>query len=363
MVTGKRNIERGAGLFGLTTRWASSLFLFLGAALTPMFLPGGALAQAVPVPSPPSQLDNIPHFQASLGAHTTVREASRNVLTVIRNAAATEDYDRAILKMEASGSSIDYGNGTPLSSDAFGAILSLSYKAITGMGATTFGAFVEGGTGSYDTENFSPPAQRVLTGNGDAEFIGGGLFLHNMFTSGTYFEISARAGSVSNNYGVNGYSGGNFDISTTYYGAHLGMGQILEITDLTDLDVYGQFHWTYTDNKDFRTEDRTAMRFDGVDSYRARLGARLTQVYLNGDLKGYVGAAWEYEIDGEAGGRTAAGSLPGSHRPDLGGSNAFGEAGLIIQPVGSNYAVDLGIFGVGGEARGVGGTAGLKFEF
>ena len=357
MITGNRTTKMITGRLGHLARRMSSLFLFLGMAAAPMTFPGAASAQA------PSQLDHISHFEANLGAQVAVRDASRNVLTVIQDAAATEDYDRTILKMEINGSSIDYGNGAPLSFDTLGAILSLSYKTITGLGATTVGAFVEGGTGSYETKNYTPPLRMDVRGDGDVEYLGGGLFFHNAFSGRAHMEASVRAGSVSNDFGARGYSGGNFDTSAAYYGAHLGFGQIFEVTDLTDLDVYGQFHWTHTDSQDFRTEDRTRMRFDNVDSYQTRLGARLTQIYFDGDMKGYIGAAWEHEFDGEAGGRTAAGALPGSHRPDLKGSSAFGEAGLIIQPVGSGYAVDLGIFGVGGEARGVGGTAGLKFEF
>lgn len=357
MISGNRITETIARRPDPLVRRMSSLFLFLGLAAAPMAFNGVASAQS------PSQLDHVPHFESALGAHVAVRDASRNVLTVIQDTAATEDYDRTILKMEVNGGSVDYGDGTQLSSDTLGAILSLSYKTITGLGATTFGAFVEGGTGSYETKNYSSTLHQDVRGDGQADFMGGGLFFYNMFSGRAHVEASVRAGAVSNNYGERGYSGGNYDISTAYYGAHLGLGQIFEVTDLTDLDVYGQFHWARTGDKDFRTEDRTRFQFDSVDSYRTRLGARLTQIYFDGDMKGYIGAAWEHEFDGEAGGRTVAGTLPGSHHPDLKGSNAFGEAGLIIQPVGGNYAVDIGVFGVGGAAKGVGGTAGLKFEF
>ena len=107
MITGNRITETTKRRSGRWVRRMSSLFLFLGLAAAPMIFTGAASAQA------PSQLDYAPHFEASLGAHATVRDASRNVLTVIQDAAATEDYDRTILKMEVNGSSIDYGNLLP----------------------------------------------------------------------------------------------------------------------------------------------------------------------------------------------------------------------------------------------------------
>ena len=97
----------------------------------------------------------------------------------------------------------------------------------------------------------------------------------------------------------------NFDQSAAYFGALVGLGQVFAITDLTDLDVYGGFNWTRTNSQEFRLLDNSRMKFDSVNSYQTRLGTRLTQVYMKGDLKGYVGAGWEQLAGAEAGGHSS----------------------------------------------------------
>lgn len=304
--------------------------------------------------------DYQPFFEGMSAGHLTVRDAQYSVFDVIRKSAQSRDGLNMNLTLR--GSSIESETGSHVENDMFNAALSLAWKNQSAIGATTIGAFVESGAGSYDSYNHLRTVGEVH-GEGDNSYLGGGLFFHNEFSTRTYIEASVRGGRLDNDFKARDINGASYDIDATYYGAHFGLGQLFYVSNCADLDVYGQFLWSHTEDQSFRTGGGERIKFDAVDSYRSRLGARLIQCMDDGDVKGYVGAAWEYEFDGEAGGRTPVGRLKGKDSPDLKGSSGFAEAGLIIQPVDYDLSVDVGVFGLVGQQKGLGGTVGLKYEF
>jgi outer membrane autotransporter protein len=263
------------------------------------------------------------------------------------------------VNLSLEGGSFRNKTGSHVEADTFGAGLSLAYKAETSISEFTYGAFIEAGTGSYNTYNEFINLGRLL-GDGDARYFGGGLFAHNAFSNGLYLEGSVRGGSIKNDYKVEETFGANYDTTNAYWGAHGGLGAKLALTDAGLLDLYGKLFWTRTDSDSVSNSARNdRIEFDAVDSLRTRLGGRYTHGYANG-TKLYVGAAWEHEFDGEAGGRVN--DIRITNPPSLKGSSAFAEAGVSLAP-GENYSIDLGLFGVAGQQRGLGGTVGLKLEF
>jgi outer membrane autotransporter protein len=102
------------------------------------------------------------------------------------------------------------------------------------------------------------------------------------------------------------------------------------------------------------------MVFEDVDSSRLRLGARFSYG-ANQYVSPYIGAAYEYEFNGEA--RASANGFAIT-APSLKGATYIGELGLTFKPS-ENLPIsfDLGAQGYTGKREGVTGTLQLKIEF
>jgi len=323
------------------------------------------------------------YLQGALATSQTLNQTFFNAVSPLINAAGDAPAGRTLLNSNITGSSIETETGSDVDVDGFSVGLALSHKFENDLGETTVGLFGEFGYGNYDTytsiANFNYYGGRgELNGDGDTKHYGGGLFARHEFNSKTYLEGSFRAGGTNNSFELrrdtrfNRPYNHNYDSDRTYFGAHLGLGQKLELNELTLLDVYGKFLWTRTDSDSFTTDFvdwagyREHVSVDAVDSIRHRVGGRLTRSNESGTFKGFVGLAWEHEYDGEAKGtigHPARGYDPISNAPDVKGSSGFGELGLTYNPTDTNYSIDMSVFGLAGKQDGFGGTLGLKFEF
>lgn len=339
-----QQVMKGSGRTSLYLFVATILFL----ALLFMAWTGPATAQ---------------NHEAMLGGHLAPRNSANTILNVITDNAREHEYGNMIIKLVITGSRLEVDTKGDVDFDSLSSVFSLGWKNMSGIGETTVGLFAEGGSGSYDTYSGLRGGGRVR-GDGQVDHYGGGVFFHNLFSSNTYLEASVRAGSLDNSYDTRDGVSAKFDISQTYYGAHLGVGQKMAVTPCAELDLYLKGIWTRTEGKTVRTSAVEKLKFDDIDSIRSRLGVRLTQGF-DGDhqVKGYLGAAWEHEFNGEAKAKYVSGVNNRKDKAELKGSTALGEAGIIIDPKDSIVSVDVGIFGMAGQQKGLGGAAGLKFEF
>ena len=112
-----------------------------------------------------------------------------------------------------------------------------------------------------------------------------------------------------------------------YYGAHIGIGQIIPLTESSDLDVYGKFFHTYTEGDSFNVAG-DEFEFDSINSDRLRVGARLTTNKEN-KFSIYYGLAYEYEFNGDAEMRAAGMGAP---TQSLQGNSCMAEIGFNYQP-------------------------------
>ena len=320
------------------------------------------------------------YLQGALASVTALNQTFfTNTDPLIRTAAASE-AGKTVLNSNISASSVKTKTGSHVDVDHFSAGLALSHKFENDLGGTTIGAFLEYGYGEYDTYSnimgfgALPNLKGALRGEGDTKHFGGGLFARHDFEQGTYVEASARGGSVENDFKVkydarfnnsNPYNHG-YNTTSAYYGAHLGLGHKFELTDQTELDVYGKALWTRAKADSFTTDFGEHVKTDDIDSVRSRLGARLNHANSDGTVKGFVGAAWEHEYDGKTDGYVGNSTI-GYDRitdlPDIKGSSLFAEAGLSFKPEDGFYTFDISVFGLAGKQEGFGGTVGLKWEF
>ena len=214
----------------------------------------------------------------------------------------------------------------------------------------SWGAFYENGSGNYRTYNeFN---DEFFRGDGSLVYNGGGVAARYENAHGVYTEGSLRAGMLKSEMDNALHDGSGaeygYDSSSAYYGAHIGIGQVIQLSDDSSVDVYGKFFHTYTEGDNFSVGN-DKFEFDSINSDRLRIGARVTANREN-KFSTYYGLAYEYEFNGSAGMRAAGMEVP---EQSLHGSSYMAEAGLNYQPsADSPWSFDLNMRGYAGERQG-----------
>ena len=214
----------------------------------------------------------------------------------------------------------------------------------------SWGVFYENGSGNYRTYNeFN---NEFLRGDGSLVYNGGGIAARYTNKNGVYTEGSLRAGMLKSDMdnalrdGAGNFYG--YESESAYYGAHLGIGKIISLSESSDLDVYGKFFHTYTEGDSF-TVAKDKFEFDSITSDRLRIGARVTTNKANA-FSTYYGLAYEYEFNGDADMRAQNLKAP---TQSLQGSSYMAEVGFNYQPTpDSPWSFDLNMRGYAGEREG-----------
>ena len=213
----------------------------------------------------------------------------------------------------------------------------------------SWGVFYENGSGNYRTYNSFN--NEFFRGDGSMVYNGGGIAARYENKNGVYTEGSLRAGMLKNElnnamHDVNGSYG--YETESAYYGAHIGVGKIISLSDSSDLDIYGKFFHTYTEG-DSVTIAGDKFDFDSITSNRLRVGARITSNKEN-KFSTYYGLAYEYEFNGDA--DMTAQELRADTQ-SLQGSSVMAEVGFNYQPTpDSPWSFDLNMRGYAGERQG-----------
>ena len=213
----------------------------------------------------------------------------------------------------------------------------------------SWGVFYENGSGNYRTYNSFN--NEFFRGDGSMVYNGGGIAARYENKNGVYTEGSLRAGMLKNELDnamrdVNGSYG--YETESAYYGAHIGVGKIISLSDSSDLDIYGKFFHTYTEGDSVTIAD-DKFDFDSITSDRLRIGARITSNKEN-KFSTYYGLAYEYEFNGDAD-MTAQGLRADTQ--SLQGSSVMAEVGFNYQPtLDSPWSIDLNMRGYTGERQG-----------
>ena len=213
----------------------------------------------------------------------------------------------------------------------------------------SWGVFYENGSGNYRTYNSFN--NEFFRGDGSMVYNGGGIAARYENKNGVYTEGSLRAGMLKNEldnamHDVNGSYG--YETESAYYGAHIGVGKIISLSDSSDLDIYGKFFHTYTEG-DSVTIAGDKFDFDSITSDRLRVGARITSNKEN-KFSTYYGLAYEYEFNGDAD-MTVQGLRADTQ--SLQGSSVMAEVGFNYQPTPTSpWSFDLNMRGYTGERQG-----------
>ena len=224
----------------------------------------------------------------------------------------------------------------------------------------SWGVFYENGSGNYRTYNSFN--NEFFRGDGSMVYNGGGIAARYENKNGVYTEGSLRAGMLKNELDnamrdVNGSYG--YETESAYYGAHIGVGKIISLSDSSDLDVYGKFFHTYTEGDSVTIAD-DKFDFDSITSDRLRVGARITSNKEN-KFSTYYGLAYEYEFNGDAD-MTTQGLRADTQ--SLQGSSVMAEVGFNYQPTpDSPWSFDLNMRGYAGERQGGSFNAQATYTF
>ena len=214
----------------------------------------------------------------------------------------------------------------------------------------SWGVFYENGSGNYRT--FNEFNNEFFRGDGSLVYNGGGIAARYTNKNGVYTEGSLRAGMLKSDMdnalrdGAGNFYG--YESESAYYGAHIGIGKIISLSESSDLDVYGKFFHTYTEGDSFKVAN-DEFEFDSINSDRLRIGARITSNKEN-KFSTYYGLAYEYEFNGDAD-MTAQGLKAPTQ--SLQGSSVMAEIGFNYQPTPTSpWSFDLNMRGYAGERQG-----------
>ena len=213
----------------------------------------------------------------------------------------------------------------------------------------SWGVFYENGSGNYRTYNSFN--NEFFRDDGSMVYNGGGIAARYENKNGVYTEGSLRVGMLKNELDnamrdVNGSYG--YETESSYYGAHIGVGKIISLSESSDLDIYGKFFHTYTEG-DSVTIAGDKFDFDSITSDRLRVGARITSNKEN-KFSTYYGLAYEYEFNGDAD-MTAQGISADTQ--SIQGSSVMAEVGFNYQPTPTSpWSFDLNMRGYTGERQG-----------
>ncbi len=274
-------------------------------------------------------------------------------------AAAEQQEGRLTVFGTVSGGTSRYDTGSHIDLDGFGLMAGVSGKQDNLTGAV----FVEGGWGSYDSHNnFSNGS---VHGDGDTHYYGIGLLGRATLKNGLYLDGSFRIGKTSTDYTGKDYldSAGNqahFKSKVTYVSAHAGVGYMMPLNSVTDLDVSAKYLWS-RQGSDSVTVGSDPVNFDAENSQRLRGMAKVLQK-VSPQLAVTGALGYEYEFDGKAKGTVH--HMYGIDSPSLEGGSGIGEIGLEYTPQGNQrLSLEAKLAGYVGQREGVSGLVRLNYAF
>jgi len=221
--------------------------------------------------------------------------------------------------------------------------------------------FLEAGWGTYDADNSFAQLPSVH-GSGDTNYYGLGIYGQRENDKGFYYEGSLRVGRVNDNYTSSDlrYHGqdASYDITSTYYGGHVGLGKKFTLSPVSKVNVFGQYIYSHVKGADTDIF-LSRYKFDSLTSNRLRLGA-IYETELKNSNTFYGGLAWEYEMSG---GQEATVNGYDVASPSLKGHTGIVSCGLRLnQDAKGNFNLNLGLEERFGKRHGLTGRVECVFK-
>ena len=266
-----------------------------------------------------------------------------------------------------------YGGATDLTTESdittrgMSLVTGLAHRRESTRTNVLVGAFFEMGFANLSTDRAIE--NTTISGSGDADYSGGGLFARVGITHGLmrglYVEASGRVGEASTSWHSanlldNLDRPAAYDLAMPYCGGHVGLGYALPINEKWAADFFSKYLFLYQDGCD-TTINGEKFRFDSVNSARLRCGARVTGRVLP-TASVYLGAAWEHEFRGKADATSLSSSIA-IPSTSMQGDSAVFELGMRVQPKSVPVQFDCAIEGAAGTRESIGGRVQVMVEF
>ncbi|WAV93431.1 autotransporter domain-containing protein [Oxalobacter aliiformigenes] len=259
-----------------------------------------------------------------------------------------------------------YETGSSVEIDGVNLITGFAHTQTGENGDITGGAFIEAGWG--DTATHNTLGGKRLKGNGNTHYYGAGILGRYEWTRGAvkglYADAAVRAGKLSSDYHNNDATNikgqrVSYDIDSTYYAAHLGIGYQWDMTNALRLDTSAQYMWAHVDSEN-TTILGERYHLDAMDSHRTRVGVKLNYT-AEPQYTPYIGIAWEHEFDGKAKSSVEGYAID---EADLGGSSGIVTLGVDFKPSeNSPLTLEAGVTGYVGQHEGVAGQFRMQYTF
>lgn len=264
-------------------------------------------------------------------------------------------------------SKLKQNSGSYVNTKGVGFNIGFAKEISSGGSKMIFGPFVEYGRGSYDSHLED---QCDTRGDGKTRSVGIGAMIRSENNDGMYYEGSLRFGRVTTDFdSVNMVPDlgirCQYDTTNNYYGAHVGIGKVLNLSDKSKLDVYGKLFLTQMEGHTVHLSTGENYEFDNVNSIRSRLGFRYT-TNIGEKSKFYGGLAWQHEFDGTSNATYLHPTDPSRNlntpSPSVKGNTAMLELGVLLANS-DNFSVDLGLRGYAGKQQGSAVNARFNWTF
>lgn len=235
-------------------------------------------------------------------------------------------------------------------------------------GVFAFGGAFEAGYARFKNHYDARSADPYVKKSGNVSYYGVAALAGLQLTNLWHFDMSVRAGRVFTTQREALYDVGrgikyNADINSHYFGAELGLGKILRLSDADSLDFFARYYYLYQSADDFNAgTDRYQVK--SIQSHRLRLVGRY-QHDLSKESYIYASLGVEREFDGRSELKINSPVGTVSANPSkIDGTRALCEFGFKVGPSDSGINFDLGIKGLYGNGfRGIFAGSELNFVF
>ena len=254
-----------------------------------------------------------------------------------------------------SASSTRLKSGSHVDLKSFNAVAGLA-KGFEGNKA---GAFVEFGGGKYDS--FNDFDKIDVRGNGKFKYIGLGIVAKFNLPSNFYISSSFKAGKIKSDYksDMPAITTAKYEAVRNYYSAHLGLGKVIDINNVSNIDIYSKVLLNKLGKKEVEVVGDKFLLGSTV-SLLGKLGFR-HNYSLSEKLDIYAGASYEREFKGEAKGYNLTHNAA-IESPSIKGNTYGTEIGVKLNTA-NNLKLDFNLQGMTGKKKGVNGGIGAEWRF
>ena len=212
-----------------------------------------------------------------------------------------------------------------------------------------FGPFVEMGRGNYEMSQGA---------EGHHNYVGAGVYAN--WQTPFYVRLTGyiKGGAMENNFHTS-LVGQNvdFDNTTAYWGAHLGMNLDIDLTEKFRARPFLSYFYDGRESDSFTQEgaavDGATFNFDTINAHRVQLGAMFEYAYSE-TARPYFGITYEHVIKAEANGTAvdSQGQLS-LNSSDIEGATGIVSAGWSYVNPAQDFEFNFGVNGYGGTRNGV----------